>query len=182
MDLKRPNKDIVLTQVTLDNLEDLIKISRLTFSDTFGNQNSKSNLEEYLRDAYSSQQLSKEINNPETEFMFAYYKTELAGHLKLNVGHAQSELKEDGGLEVERIYIKSAFKRLGIGRALINYAFDQAKSLSKEYIWLGVWEHNPAALAFYKKLGFLAFSDHRFNLGGDLQRDILMKKTLGIKP
>ena len=79
-------------------------------------------------------------------------------------------------------HIKSAFKRLGIGRALINYAFDQAKSLSKEYIWLGVWEHNPAALAFYKKLGFLAFSDHRFNLGGDLQRDVLMKKTLGIKP
>lgn len=109
MDLKRPNKDIVLTQVTLDNLEDLIKISRLTFSDTFGDQNSKSNLEEYLRDAYSSQQLSKEINNPETEFMFAYYKTELAGYLKLNVGHAQSELKEDGGLEVERIYIKTNY-------------------------------------------------------------------------
>lgn len=181
MDLKRPNEDIVLTQVTLENLEDLIKISRLTFSDTFGDQNSKSNLDEYLREAYSSKELTIEINNPETKFVFAYYKKELAGYLKLNVGHAQSELKKDGGLEVERIYIKSAFKRLGIGQVFINYAFDQAKSLSKEYIWLGVWEHNPAALAFYKKLGFLAFSDHQFNLGGDLQRDILMKKNLGIE-
>ncbi|ARY90298.1 MULTISPECIES: GNAT family N-acetyltransferase [Lacticaseibacillus] len=178
MNLKKQNEDIVLTQATLRDLKTLIAISRSTFSDTFGEQNSKSNLDAYLNEAYSRERLTTEINNPETSFIFAYYGKELAGYQKINVGQAQSELRENNGLEVERIYIKSAFKRLGIGRTLINDAIEQARALGKEYIWLGVWEHNPAAIAFYKKLGFVAFSDHRFNLGGDLQRDILMKKEL----
>jgi diamine N-acetyltransferase len=45
-------------------------------------------------------------------------------------------------------------------------------------VWLGVWEHNPRAIAFYEKWGFEKFGAHDFLLGTDLQTDILMKKKL----
>jgi ribosomal protein S18 acetylase RimI-like enzyme len=45
-------------------------------------------------------------------------------------------------------------------------------------VWLGVWEHNPRAIAFYKKYGFISVGEHPFPLGGDLQRDIVMAKPL----
>ena len=57
-------------------------------------------------------------------------------------------------------------------------AFSIAKELQKKYIWLGVWEKNERALEFYKKNGFVAFDQHIFTLGTDVQTDILMKLEL----
>lgn len=46
-------------------------------------------------------------------------------------------------------------------------------------LWLGVWEHNPRAVAFYGKYGFRRVGQHTFVLGGDAQTDWLMECTLG---
>ncbi|MBZ2405018.1 GNAT family N-acetyltransferase [Liquorilactobacillus hordei] len=167
-----------LITVTNNDIDTLRQISIETFSDTFGAENSKEDLEKYLESAYDSQKLEKEVENPESNFQFIYYQNQLAGYLKLNIGSAQSELQSDDALEVERIYIKKEFKRLGLGKQLISYAIDEAKKAHKKYIWLGVWEHNEGAIVFYQKQGFVEFSEHIFDLGGDEQRDILMKKSL----
>jgi ribosomal protein S18 acetylase RimI-like enzyme len=42
-----------------------------------------------------------------------------------------------------------------------------------------VWEHNPKAIAFYRKFGFETVGDHTFMLGLDRQRDIVMALKLG---
>jgi len=47
-----------------------------------------------------------------------------------------------------------------------------------DYVWLGVWEENPRAIAFYKKNGFVEFDKHIFKLGNDEQTDIMMKLQL----
>jgi ribosomal protein S18 acetylase RimI-like enzyme len=58
--------------------------------------------------------------------------------------------------------------------ACLNFAKDAGHKVA----WLGVWEHNPRAIAFYEKWGFKQFGTHPFLLGKDLQTDILMKKEL----
>ena len=55
---------------------------------------------------------------------------------------------------------------------------DLASELKKELVWLGVWEHNPRAIDFYKKFGFEKFGTHIFYLGDDAQEDWLMLKRL----
>jgi len=47
-------------------------------------------------------------------------------------------------------------------------------------VWLGVWEHNPRALAFYRKFGFEAVGEQVFLLGNDPQRDLVMYRALAI--
>lgn len=178
MGLKEQNTQIVLAKATLDDLESIVKISKETFLDTFGAYNSHEDIENYFKKAYSNSSISREINEKEASFILAYYKGEISAYIKTNIGRAQTELQENQGLEVERIYVRTAFKRRGIGKALINYAIKQAHDLGKQYIWLGVWENNSPAISFYKKLGFLTFGDHSFELGNDLQRDLLMKKNL----
>lgn len=172
--------NIILDVVTLKNIDALQKISIETFSDTFGTENSNEDLEKYLHSTYNKQRLIKENNDPHTNFQLISYKHELAGYIKLNENSAQTELKDDNALEVERIYILNTFQRLGLGHYLINYAINQAKIKQKDYIWLGVWEYNLDAIHFYEKQGFKSFSEHTFYLGDDKQRDILMKKELRI--
>ncbi|NLV29020.1 MAG: GNAT family N-acetyltransferase, partial [Erysipelotrichaceae bacterium] len=46
------------------------------------------------------------------------------------------------------------------------------------YLWLGVWEHNAAAIRFYEKQGFKMCRTHQFTLGADVQTDYIMKLTV----
>jgi ribosomal protein S18 acetylase RimI-like enzyme len=48
-----------------------------------------------------------------------------------------------------------------------------------DYVWLGVWEHNPRAIAFYRKFGFEVVGEHAFMLGQELQRDLIMTARVG---
>jgi len=50
--------------------------------------------------------------------------------------------------------------------------------MKKNYVWLGVWEKNINAIAFYKRLGFYEDGRHPFKMGDELQTDFIMKKLV----
>jgi ribosomal protein S18 acetylase RimI-like enzyme len=50
------------------------------------------------------------------------------------------------------------------------------------YLWLGVWEENKRAIAFYRKNGFVEFDKHILRLGDDEQTDIMMRVELSNLP
>ena len=111
---------IHLQKITKNNVQDLQEVSIQTFTETFKDNNSEKSLNDYLNTAYELTKLEKELENPHSEFYFAYFNNELAGYLKININDAQSEKMGENALEVERIYIKKSFKRRGIGRHLID--------------------------------------------------------------
>jgi ribosomal protein S18 acetylase RimI-like enzyme len=45
-------------------------------------------------------------------------------------------------------------------------------------LWLGVWERNPRAIAFYQKCGFRDVGSHDFWFGNDRQTDRVMVTAL----
>ncbi|WP_413524626.1 GNAT family N-acetyltransferase [Carnobacterium divergens] len=160
------------------DLQTLQKMSIETFSDTFKDQNTTENLTTYLEQAYHTEQLRNELNNPDSTFLFLKDKQEIVGYLKVNVNTAQSENSAEEALEVERIYIKKTAKGQGYGRKMIAKAEELAKQKKKKQIWLGVWEHNEPARAFYKHLGFVETSEHSFYMGNEKQLDIIMTKKV----
>ncbi|MGW6302009.1 GNAT family N-acetyltransferase, partial [Peribacillus butanolivorans] len=81
-------------------------------------------------------------------------------------------------LEIERIYIKKKFQKHGLGKYMLNKAMEIAMERNKKKIWLGVWEKNENAIAFYKKLGFVQTGAHSFYMGDEGQMDFIMTKTL----
>lgn len=161
-----------------EDLAELQSISIETFCDTFARDNDSEDLKKYLEEAYNLEKLKKEMDNPESRFHFIYQQEMLAGYLKLNTGRTQTEMANQNGLEVERIYIRKAFKRGGLGRQLLEFAFERAQEEKREQIWLGVWEYNEAALSFYRKFGFKQVGAHAFYVGTDLQTDLIMSKQL----
>lgn len=169
---------IQLKQATATDLETLRAIGIETFTDTFGAFNTPDNMQAYLQAAYAPALLQQELATAGSTFQLLYVDEQLAGYLKLNVDQAQSEPRGTQTLEVERIYIRSAFKRQGLGRYLINDAICQAQAQQKSSLWLGVWEHNTPAYQFYQAMGFHETGSHVFQLGTDAQRDLIMEKAL----
>ncbi|WP_348920532.1 GNAT family N-acetyltransferase [Enterococcus rotai] len=169
---------IEIKQITLNELAELKALSIKTFTDTFAKDNTPEDLKDYLDQAYTEKKLTSELQNKQSEFYFIYSDDQLAGYLKLNVNDAQTETIQENALEIERIYIDSGFKRLGLGKMLYNKAIERANALNKTAIWLGVWERNFSAMKFYHEMGFTQVGEHSFYMGEDEQTDLIMKKEL----
>lgn len=162
-------------KVTIADIEKLQNIGRQTFLETFSKPNTDENMNLYLSNSFAFDKLKKEIENPDSEFYFALLNDAVIGYLKTNSGKAQTELKDNNALEIERIYVAQEFLGKKVGQLLYDKALQIAKQKNVGYVWLGVWEENHRALAFYKKNGFVAFDKHIFKLGDDPQTDIMMK-------
>ncbi|MEI1422810.1 GNAT family N-acetyltransferase [Bacillus cabrialesii] len=169
---------INIKKCSLEDLKILQEISVETFNDTFKDQNSPENMKAYLESAFNTKQLEKELSTMSSQFFFVYIHHEVAGYVKVNTDDAQSEEMGDESLEIERIYIKNKFQKHGLGKHLLNKALDVALECNKKKIWLGVWEKNENAIAFYKKMGFVQTGAHSFYMGDEEQTDFIMTKTL----
>ena len=169
---------VKIKKCTGEDLDILQEISIETFNDTFKDQNSPENMKAYLEKAFNLIQLEKELSNVSSEFFFVYFNNEIAGYLKVNTNDAQSEEMGDDSLEIERIYIKNQFQRHGLGKYMLNQAIDIAREQNKKKIWLGVWEKNENAIAFYHKMGFVQTGAHAFYMGDEEQTDFIMTKIL----
>jgi ribosomal protein S18 acetylase RimI-like enzyme len=162
---------------THEDLLILQKISYETFTDTFKDQNKPENINAYLEKAFNLTQLESELFNISSQFFFVYFNSDVAGYLKVNTNEAQSEKMGDESLEIERIYIRSKFQKQGLGKHLMNKAIEIAMKENKKKIWLGVWEKNKNAIAFYKKMGFVQTGAHPFYMGDEEQIDYIMVKN-----
>ncbi|WP_297817542.1 GNAT family N-acetyltransferase [uncultured Lactobacillus sp.] len=171
-------KNYEIKKVTSEDVKQLQEISRQTFKETFGEYNTEKDMAEFLDEAYDTKKLTKEIENPDSEFYFMMVQDQVAGYLKVNEKSAQTEQVADNALEVERIYLKNDFQHQGLGLVLIKLAEEIAHKKNKTNMWLGVWEKNFNAQKFYQKDGFERVSQHTFVVGDDPQTDFILVKKL----
>lgn len=173
-----PMDAVSLTPCRLSDLEVLRQVSLQTFREAFAAQNDPVDFNSYLREAFSTQKLRREMRNPETRFFFLYFREQLAGYAKINAGMAQTELQDPEALEIERIYVIKSFQGQGLGSWMLQSLKTLALEEGKEYLWLGVWEENKEAIRFYKRHGFVIFGRHPYYIGSDRQMDWMMRLDL----
>ena len=168
----------MIKKATLTDIEQLRKIGRQTFYETFSEGNTQENMTKYLEEGFSNEKLTSQLNDKTSEIYFAIINDNVIGYIKLNFGESQTELQGDNAFEIERIYVLKEFHGKEIGQTLYEKAIEIAKRANFYYVWLGVWEKNLKAISFYKKNGFVEFDKHVFMLGDDAQTDIMMKLEL----
>lgn len=172
-------ESIKISKASIEALATLQQIGKATFFETFAESNSEADMKKYLDENFSAEKLTAEVNHPDSQFFIAWEGQSPIGYLKVNTGMAQTELQQDEStLEIERIYVLSAYHGKKVGQLLYEKALEVAGLLKKSSIWLGVWEENPRAIKFYTKNGFVPFGQHLFKMGNDEQTDIMMKKKL----
>jgi ribosomal protein S18 acetylase RimI-like enzyme len=166
-----------IRRCTRADLDALRSIAYQTFDDTFRRLNDTASFNEYLGASFNRAKLESELKNPNSTFFFLYNDDVLAGYMKINQGDAQTDLRDPAALEIERIYVTRDFQGLGLGKALIEKAMEAARRAKKRTVWLGVWEKNGNAIAFYKKMGFAKIGTHDFYIGRKRQTDFIMRRN-----
>lgn len=169
---------ISIVKANINDVDQLQKIGRQTFYETFSGSNTEENMKSYLAQGFSNEKLEAELSDENAEIYFAIFENSIIGYLKLNFGASQTELKDEKALEIERIYVVKEFHGKKVGQILYDKAIEIAEQKNADYVWLGVWEENLRAISFYKKNGFVEFDKHIFKLGEDEQTDIMMKLNI----
>jgi ribosomal protein S18 acetylase RimI-like enzyme len=170
--------DISLRMATAADAEAIAAFSRKAFYDTFASANTAENMELFMNSEFTMEKLKAQVGAAGNYFILAFVKDTLAGYARVVESECPAELTGKNTIELARLYNDQAFIGMGIGRALMENCVALARQLNKEVLWLGVWEHNERAIAFYRKWGFEPFGSHVFQVGNDPQTDWLMKKEL----
>jgi ribosomal protein S18 acetylase RimI-like enzyme len=167
-----------IRMATLQDAEVIAEISRQTFHETFAPSNSSKNMDKFMNTQFSKEKLIGEVADPANTFLLAMIDQQLVGYAKVTQSTGPDGLEEEKEIEIARIYCLRQAIGKGVGKALMQACLEFAKSLKKESVWLGVWEHNHTAIDFYRRFGFEKFDEHVFQLGDDPQTDWLMKKKI----
>lgn len=150
----------------------LAEFAARTFSETFAHSTTPEDMRLFLEKTYNEAQLAKEIVDPR----MVTFLDEVDGEL---AAFAQLKLEDDPSrIELGRLYVDRAHHGRGIAHAMMQRCLDEAAALGATTIWLGVWEHNERAKAFYRKYGFVATGEHVFIVGSDVQTDAVMERTV----
>ncbi|MEP6711883.1 MAG: GNAT family N-acetyltransferase [Ferruginibacter sp.] len=161
-----------------NDAEIISEISRKTFYDSFAADNTKEDVTTHMQEYYNVAKMKEELADKNNIFLLAWYENELVGYVKMRVDAKEESKDLLQPIEIERIYSVKNMIGKGVGKAMMQRCLDIAKEKNKQTIWLGVWEKNFSAMAFYTKWGFEKFGQHIFVVGNDAQTDLLMKKDL----
>ena len=147
-----------------------------TFRDTFERENTSQDMERYLAEAFTPDQQAAEIADSAGAVLLAEHigesgDVELVGYAHLVPGDAPG--RPCGGLphwNFKRLYVARAWHGRRVAQGLMDAAIDAARARGAQTLWLGVWERNPRAVAFYARYGFARVGEHTFVLGETRRR------------
>ena len=157
----------------------LAAIADRTFRQTFAEANSAENIELHCAKNFNAAIQHREISDPRLITLVAEVAGELIAFAQLRLAHSTNGVVGTSPAELHRIYVTSEWHGRGVAHELMRAALAAATEAGSDCLWLGVWEQNLKAIAFYRKFGFSVVGDHPFMLGQDRQRDLVMVTKIG---
>jgi len=172
------NPDPTIRRAKADDAVLLTELGARTFAETFAPDNSPEDIAAYIGASFTIAQQTPELADPASTFLIAEVGEVATGYAQLHAGEPMEGIEGVKPVELVRLYVAREWLGRGVGEALMRACVEEARQAGHKTIWLGVWERNGRAQAFYRRWNFRAVGEHVFQLGSDPQRDILMERAL----
>src|SRR4051794_27967019 len=156
----------------------LADLGRQTFHDTFADQNKPEDMDAYSKEAFTVERLAAEIREPGAVYLLVETPPRVVGFAKVAPDDPPDCITAPSPLRLVKLYVSADAIGSGVGAALMRSSIEWARNSGYESLWLGVWEHNHRAKAFYERWGFVPVGTEPFLLGSDEQTDMLMQLVL----
>ena len=163
---------------SIDDASLLAELSVRTFYEAYASSNDADNLAEVVASTFEPGKQARTLADQSTHWFIADAQGEAIGYAMLRNGERPTSISGTSAVQLARIYVLQSWHGRGVGAALMQACLDEAARQDHDTIWLGVWEHNPRAIAFYQKWGFVQVGAHAFRFGKEMQTDLLMQRAV----
>jgi GNAT superfamily N-acetyltransferase len=169
---------MVIRRATETDAARVAEFAQRTFVETFGVHNTPENLAAHVAKSFGPAIQLREIRDGNGVTLLAELDGDVAGFAQVRRGVAPPCVTGAAPVELQRFYVDRPFHGTGIAQRLMRAVEDTGRVLGGRTLWLGVWEQNPRAIAFYAKCGFVDVGEHSFFVGSDEQTDRVMCRSL----
>ena len=170
---------LVIQRATAADAARLAAFGRRVFSATFAADNDPDDLRAFLDATYTPARQAAEIDDPQISTLLACDDEDtLLAFAQVRAEAVPACVGDATALEIWRFYVDPAWHGRGVAAALMDAACAEVTRRGGRVAWLGVWERNPRAQAFYRKRGFVPVGTHTFLLGRDPQTDQIWMRPL----
>lgn len=171
--------DTSIRKGTAGDAAALAELAARTFLDTYAAYNTPENLAQHLASSFGVPQQAKELADPDLSTLVVEIDGLLGAYAQLRSGETPGCVTGRAPLELWRFYVDKGWHGRGIAQQLMDAVFLEAGRRGAGAVWLGVWEENSRARAFYAKCGFADVGTHIFMVGDDAQTDRVLVRTIG---
>jgi diamine N-acetyltransferase len=176
--MHQASSQLVIRRAASADAPALATFAARAFEDTFAKDNTREDMQSYLAKAFGEPQQLREIEDPGGITLLAEDADRLIGFAQIRREPVPGSASDAVAVELRRFYIARAFHGQGLAQVLMHAAEHAASTLGARTLWLGVWERNLRAIAFYTKCGFVDVGSQEFVLGSDRQTDRVMTKAI----
>jgi GNAT superfamily N-acetyltransferase len=169
---------VVVRPATAAHAATLSTFARHCFHDTFAADNRPEDMAAYEAATFAPARQAAEIADPAVRVLLAHVDGALAGYAMVASGAAPRAVTGPAPVELRRFYVARAWHGRGAADALMDAVLAEARARGAGTLWLGVWERNPRAIAYYRKRGFTDVGSWEFMLGSDRQTDRVMARAV----
>lgn len=172
---------IVVRQAQSGDLPALSALAARTFEATYGADNDADNVALHIKTAFGSEQQRAELASPDWMTLLMCDEQVLLGYAQLRRKSTPASASAHADVELHRFYLDTPAQGRGLGPRLMAHVKAGARELGAHRLWLGVWERNSRAIAFYRRCGFCHDGNIGFMFGSEPQNDLVMITGLDVE-
>lgn len=160
---------------------DLGEFAARSFAEAFAADNDPDDLAEHLSANYGTRQQGAELRDPSVTTILARLHGELVAYAQVRKNPSPPPcVKHIEPVELHRFYLDRRAHGSGLAYRLMQEVHRAAHAFRGRHIWLGVWERNPRAIAFYKKASFCDVGSKIYAVGADKQIDRVLVTSVSL--
>ena len=160
----------------------LSELATTAFRDTYSLIDDPQDIEDHIAEYFPVDILAAQIRDPASTFLLLESPDGLIGYAQLKRSPAPPCVAGPAPLELARLYLRRQKIGKGLGARLMRAVHAEARDMGYRTLWLGVYDRNLRAIAFYKKCGFVEVGHKRFKFGRQWVSDPIMAMPVGGTP
>ncbi|MDR7298126.1 ribosomal protein S18 acetylase RimI-like enzyme [Pelomonas aquatica] len=157
---------LTIRQATPEDAALLASFATRAFTDTYRGLDDPQEIADYVAEHFTPEVVAGVIEDPACATLLAWVGEQLAGYAIVRAEPAPGCVAGPAPLQLWRLYLGEGFIGLGLGSQLMAAVHAEARKRGAQTLWLGVYDRNLRAVAFYKRFGFVQVGGKEFLFGG----------------
>ena len=167
---------------TIDDVPVLCRLGAATFRETYSPISDPGEVDEYADEHFTPDKVAAWFRKPCARTLLAEVDGVPVGYAHLRHAKVPACVADRKAVELARLYLLGTAQGSGLGRAMMAAVLAQAAGLQARTVWLGAYDRNLRALAFYGRHGFTQVGTHDFEFGGLVYADPVFTRPVVFTP
>ena len=160
------NPQITLRYGAVPDAPSLSELATKAFRDTHRRLDSEQDIADYVGKHLDVEAVGELLRDPQRTTLLAEVDQRLARYAVLRRAPPPAGIADLNAIDLERFYLAVEYVGRGLDAQLMTAVTGEASSHGARAIWLGVYDRNARAVAFYERQGFRQVGAKEFPFGG----------------